>query len=522
MSIRSSLIAILPALLLASSAPAEVTRSRAQATQESTTDTSGPFTTASIPGTSSASAATTYQKARAHTEGFRSRLVAKVELEGLNTASGDCLVPRPVSGEATSTARAFMFVRGVPRFRVTVDLTAALSFGGRLELAPPVGGDPTASATVRGNIDDTDTILRLTNTQDASNTEPRIAITGSGSPLSFAGTATLGFDTVGQPSFTVTGDWDGFWSDGSPETCSIATSRFVAKSVLIEITGAAAGKLGTVELALKATNAAPPESASVVDFRGSDLGARFLTDSAIGSSKPVTQSVDQASLVVAPADGPALLLLPGQNSPTAGSVDASGGSSTDVPLLQIDLSAYTQDVAVSGLTLTIDGTIDLTSELSALRLYRDTDGDGQVSDADTRLAELTSFANGQAAFENLAEQIPADSDPVNWLVTADFAGSATAARRFGRLAIFAAVLIVPVLSLVGRPARRGPVIAAALACLLLVLWLPAGCPQAMQPAREVTISVSLASDDDVSVTTDDATVVGAPVAGATQTVTLAK
>jgi hypothetical protein len=111
----------------------------------------------------------------------------------------------------------------------------------------------------------------------------------------------------------------------------------------------------------------------------------------------------------------------GGNSPAAGTV---GSPSGNVPMLQVRLRASSMEaVNVSVVKFAASGTGDESVKVTA-HLWRDNDGDGQVSGGDVDLGAGTITGdNGTVEFTGLSLQVPA-SNSVAFLVAYDFGAGA--------------------------------------------------------------------------------------------------
>jgi N-acetylneuraminic acid mutarotase len=104
----------------------------------------------------------------------------------------------------------------------------------------------------------------------------------------------------------------------------------------------------------------------------------------------------------------------------------------DVPMLQLKLSASAADaVRVTAVTLNVAGSLDDSTGISQVRIYRDVDANGAVTGTDVLIAGPSSYAvdNGNLTFSGLNQVIAAGSS-VHWLIRYSLSGSGVAGQSF--------------------------------------------------------------------------------------------
>jgi len=134
-----------------------------------------------------------------------------------------------------------------------------------------------------------------------------------------------------------------------------------------------------------------------------------------------------------------MTLALGTNNP-AGSLESA--SATNLVMQQLALSASSvENIAVSSITFTADGTADDVTDLTGVSLYRDLDNNGQLDGTDTQIDVQQTYAanNGTVTFNTTGETVNAGST-VNWLVVYDLNGSGSEGETF-RVGIYTAANI---------------------------------------------------------------------------------
>jgi hypothetical protein len=118
----------------------------------------------------------------------------------------------------------------------------------------------------------------------------------------------------------------------------------------------------------------------------------------------------------------------GPQSPGSRTVRRDG---IDVPVVQLRLTSIGEAFAVTGLRFLAAGSADDVSDVAAVRILRDVDGDGAPSAADVPLFGPATFAgdDGPIAFAGAPLTVPANAG-VDLLAVADFAGTAAGGATF--------------------------------------------------------------------------------------------
>src|SRR5205085_2894288 len=95
-------------------------------------------------------------------------------------------------------------------------------------------------------------------------------------------------------------------------------------------------------------------------------------------------------------------------------------NATGVPVLQLEVSAFNEDVTVSRLGLRASGSLDDAIGLMAVRLFLDVNHDGRIDPADVEVAAPARAAgnDGAISFAPLSERVARNASAV-YLVTAD-------------------------------------------------------------------------------------------------------
>ena len=120
----------------------------------------------------------------------------------------------------------------------------------------------------------------------------------------------------------------------------------------------------------------------------------------------------------------ALTLLAGVRTPGA---SVTSASAVDVVLLQFQLTASTvEDVVVDSVVVRAGGTADDRADIAAVRLLRDSNGDGVDSAGDVVLSAATAYVsdNGTATFNDIGDIIVANTS-VAYLLLYDLSGTAS-------------------------------------------------------------------------------------------------
>ncbi|MFH1421898.1 MAG: hypothetical protein ABIH42_04195, partial [Planctomycetota bacterium] len=124
-----------------------------------------------------------------------------------------------------------------------------------------------------------------------------------------------------------------------------------------------------------------------------------------------------------------LTVSQGEANPASNTVFADA---QDVVMLQINLAADDkEDITISSLTIRALGTGDDSLDISAVKLYNDTNGNGAVDENELQIGVNQTYDadNGTAIFDNLNEVITQNTSE-NWLVVYDFAGTASNNETF--------------------------------------------------------------------------------------------
>jgi hypothetical protein len=186
----------------------------------------------------------------------------------------------------------------------------------------------------------------------------------------------------------------------------------VANSVL-------AGQTFTASVATNAIIATGTQSNQSISVIGSGLTGASKTIQTVGS---VTIAAGASS--------------PGASNEMAGS--------TGVPMLQfVATTSSVEAVRVQSVSVRASGTGNDAIGISAVRLFRDNNGNGRVDAGEPQLGTSTVFSsdNGSATFAGLTDLISADSF-VNYLVTVDIASSAQVSQTFAVSVAFGAAVQV--------------------------------------------------------------------------------
>lgn len=104
---------------------------------------------------------------------------------------------------------------------------------------------------------------------------------------------------------------------------------------------------------------------------------------------------------------------------------------TDITAAQLKLTVnHEEDVDVSSITLAIDGTVNGTSDVSAVKLYFDDNQNGQINaPEDMQLGGDQTFSGGKATF-NFASRTIQSQDSECYIAVVDLAGTADDAEYF--------------------------------------------------------------------------------------------
>jgi len=101
-----------------------------------------------------------------------------------------------------------------------------------------------------------------------------------------------------------------------------------------------------------------------------------------------------------------------------------------VPIMQVTLQAANEDVTLGRLALSVSGSLNDATGISAVHLFRDQDGDGLVDPEDVEIAATARPAgdDGVVTFGPLSERL-AQNEDAHLLVTLDFAGTGLAGQE---------------------------------------------------------------------------------------------
>jgi hypothetical protein len=206
-----------------------------------------------------------------------------------------------------------------------------------------------------------------------------------------------------------------------------------------------------------------------------------------------------------------LVVSAGEKNQVSGSAEKTD---VNVPMLQISLKAETEDTVVTSITFTGSGSGNEKDDLSAVRLYQDADGDGEVSAGDRELGEgVYSKDNGKVTFSGLNEVI-VRGESETLLLVYDFNVQESAAASsiglspqvggrvpFLLLAALASVFFILALGILAHTRRKGYGVGLALIASAVVL-ISSGCNLLLPtttggPATEVTFRVGIQSSDDI-------------------------
>ncbi len=118
-------------------------------------------------------------------------------------------------------------------------------------------------------------------------------------------------------------------------------------------------------------------------------------------------------------------------------------TAADVPMMQVKLTASAADaVKVAALTLNVTGSLEDSTGISQVRLYRDVDANGRVGGTDVLIAGPGAYAfdNGNLTFGGMNELVPAGAS-VHWLIQYVLSGTGLSGQTFdARIASNASVL----------------------------------------------------------------------------------
>ncbi len=158
-----------------------------------------------------------------------------------------------------------------------------------------------------------------------------------------------------------------------------------------------------------------------------------LADPAYLSADPDT-TVDGASFPI--ASSPTLIVAGGPGAfVSVASVDLAASTpqvfrgQADVGMLKLVLSADANQATLTGMRVDKRGTSTLDSDVAAVKLYRDLDGNGNFTTADTLLG-TTTFVADVAIFGSLNVVIAA-GQPVTLFIVIDIAGGASVGQTVG-------------------------------------------------------------------------------------------
>lgn len=141
-----------------------------------------------------------------------------------------------------------------------------------------------------------------------------------------------------------------------------------------------------------------------------------------GLSSPVGAPVTGDTFTV----GASLRVAAGASPPVDDVVTADA---VRVPVLQLSLQASNEDVTLARLALTVAGTLNDATGISAVRLFRDQDGDGLVDPEDIEIGAPARPAgdDGVITFGPLSERL-AQNEVASLLVTVDLSGAGSAGQ----------------------------------------------------------------------------------------------
>ena len=121
----------------------------------------------------------------------------------------------------------------------------------------------------------------------------------------------------------------------------------------------------------------------------------------------------------------------GPNNPLAGN---EGKSAQNVVMLQLRLAASAAEtLVVDSINITGSGTINDVTDISAVKLYRDVDHDGELTlvvDSQIDSARFYLADNGAVMFSKAVSETLAPSTSEDWLIVYDLANSADAGETF--------------------------------------------------------------------------------------------
>jgi hypothetical protein len=111
----------------------------------------------------------------------------------------------------------------------------------------------------------------------------------------------------------------------------------------------------------------------------------------------------------------------GSSNPPAAGVSIP---TANVSMLQVHIVAgITENVDISSVTFTADGSGDPNADISSVALYNDLDGSGTLTGGDVPIGAPTTFSSGTATFGGLSEIITAGAgNAEDWIVVCDFTG----------------------------------------------------------------------------------------------------
>lgn len=164
-------------------------------------------------------------------------------------------------------------------------------------------------------------------------------------------------------------------------------------------------------------NAVGGETVRTIVGSAADLGAAGATSGALPLTGPRALTGPPIIGNIATIGG-ALAASLGAATPIAGTGQPS---SSDVPMLQINLQAQSENVAVNALTFSGSGSGDEAAHISRVRLYRDTNANGLRDAGDAAIGLPQSYAadNGVVTFALGPEVINAGQSRA-YLLTYDF------------------------------------------------------------------------------------------------------
>ncbi len=158
-----------------------------------------------------------------------------------------------------------------------------------------------------------------------------------------------------------------------------------------------------------------------------------LADPAYLSADPDT-TIDGANFPI--VSSPTLIVAGGPGAfVSVASVDLAASTpqvfrgQADVGMLKLVLSADANQATLTGMRVDKRGTSTLDSDVAAVKLYRDLDGIGNFTTADTLLG-TTTFVAGVAIFGSLNVVIAA-GQPVTLFIVIDIAGGASVGQTVG-------------------------------------------------------------------------------------------